>query len=166
MSSTSPSYKQLFHLLTPFDLLSFDFLRDDLFLRKRRKRWERRERRKSRVSFSHLARISYLTETTCAAGGHWAAALVKFAKTMQIANSSNKNSQIAACSVQLHRCWNFYPPLLLFLRMNSVLSFIYIYVCSRVIKKQKLSRQQDFSRKNFPDKARKSRHRRIRDNFA
>ena len=33
-------------------------------------------------------------------------------------------------------------------------------------KKQKLSGQQDFSRKNFPDKARKSRHWRIRDNCA
>ena len=33
-------------------------------------------------------------------------------------------------------------------------------------KKQKLSGQQDFSRKNFPVKAHKSRHRRIRDNCA
>ena len=33
-------------------------------------------------------------------------------------------------------------------------------------KKLKLSGQQDFSRKNFPDKARKSRHLRIRDKCA
>ena len=33
-------------------------------------------------------------------------------------------------------------------------------------KKQKLSGQQDFSHKNFPDKARKSGHRQIRDKFA
>ena len=38
--------------------------------------------------------------------------------------------------------------------------------CPQSHKEQKLSGQQDFSCKNFPDKARKSRHRRIRDKCA